>query len=110
MKKELSLEDELKRDFERRENLYKNGGSDPFWSDGLNLNLVRNHIINDKRRIEESYSKSDYPQIYYKPTPLLVSDNYMCPNDKYNDIRIKRFKQHEPNWKVCNQDEMNLFG
>lgn len=29
------------------------GGSDPSWSDGDNMNLCRNHIIDDRRRIEE---------------------------------------------------------
>lgn len=27
------------------QNLHKHGGSDPFWSDGVNMNLVRNHML-----------------------------------------------------------------
>lgn len=28
------------------------GGSDPFWSDGCNMNLVRNHILYYRRQLE----------------------------------------------------------
>lgn len=33
------------------------GGSDPSWSDGDNMNLCRNHIIDDRRRIEETIAR-----------------------------------------------------
>ena len=31
----------------------EHGCQDPFWTDGVNMNLVRNHIIYDKRQMEE---------------------------------------------------------
>ena len=46
-------EQRLINDFARWEHLYTCGGQDPCWEDGYNLNLVRNHIIHDKRRLEE---------------------------------------------------------
>lgn len=33
--------------------IYNNGCNDPFWCDGTNLNLVRNHIEYYRRKIEE---------------------------------------------------------
>ena len=45
---------ELQKSFERWEHINVNGGNDPTWSDGCNMNLVHNHILNYKRKIEES--------------------------------------------------------
>ena len=73
---------ELNTGFERWDILYNYGGNDPMWSDGVNLNLVRNHIIAYKKRIEETFSKEEYPDIYYRDTPLEVNDDYMAnPNE-----------------------------
>lgn len=52
MSKKKEKEDfsaELVKSFERWEHLKEYGGSDPFYSDGVNMNLVRNHIV--ERRI-----------------------------------------------------------
>lgn len=46
---------ELEKAYAHWQDLYEHGGSDPTWPDGVNLNLVRNHIINYKRQIEETY-------------------------------------------------------
>ena len=48
-------------EIERWEYERVNGCNDPSWTDGCNMNLVRNHVIDDKRRIEE------FCQIYQKP-------------------------------------------
>ena len=53
--KKPSLEDlinELVEYSEHFKDVYENGCSDPFYADGLNLNLIRNHIIYRKRMIE----------------------------------------------------------
>jgi hypothetical protein len=69
-KAEIDYAAELQKSFDRWEHLNIYGGNDPCWSDGVNMNLVRNHIIIGKRRIEESMPKEQYPQIYYRETPL----------------------------------------
>ena len=76
----------LKLSFSRWESLYQYGGSDPFWSDGCNLNLVRNHIINYKRLITETMPPEQYPEIYFRDTPPEVDRDYMA---RANEIRIK---------------------
>ena len=53
-RKENPLE-ELEKAYAQWESLYKQGGSDPFYPDGVNLNLVRNHILYFKRQIEETH-------------------------------------------------------
>ena len=35
----------LENEYAQWDELFTKGGSDPFWTDGSNLNLVRNHII-----------------------------------------------------------------
>ena len=55
-KKQEDYPAELQQSFERWEHLRVDGGSDPLWSDGSNMNLVRNHILIAKRRIEGIFS------------------------------------------------------
>ena len=61
------------------------GAGDPFWSDGINMGLVRNHIIYFKRKCEEELD-GDYPQEYYLATPPEVSKSYMT---RAGEIRAK---------------------
>ena len=42
---------ELVRDIERWQHINEHGCNDPFWTDGSNMNLVRNHVIYHKRII-----------------------------------------------------------
>lgn len=77
------IEEELKAEFERWEHLNAHGGSDPFWPDGVNMNLVRNHIIYHKRAIEELEPET-YPAVYMKETPKEVCPDYMA---RWNEIR-----------------------
>ena len=44
---------ELERDYARWEQVYMAGSKDPFWPDGVNANLCRNHILCGKRRIRD---------------------------------------------------------
>ena len=68
---------ELARDFDRWNHILTDGTTDPFWPDGTNLNLVRRHIINAKHAIEKKMKPEDFPEIYARPTPPEVSDDFM---------------------------------
>lgn len=48
-----SLREDIRRNVTVWKRYRDKGGSDPFWTDGDNMNLCRNHIIDDRRRIEE---------------------------------------------------------
>lgn len=63
------LAENLEKAYERWDLLYKNGGSDPFWCDGTNLNLVRNHILYYREQCEEVLEPKDYPEAYHKELP-----------------------------------------
>lgn len=72
----------------------KNGCSDPSWTDGCNMNLVRNHILYYKNKIFEICNQEgfDIPEEYYLPTPPEVDKNFMA-NLKQED-RAGRLRQH----------------
>lgn len=81
MRKEskTNYEKELIADHNRWNQLYKYGGSDPFWSDGCSLNLIRNHIIYDRERLEE---QNQFPEAYYWEIPPEVDNGYMARADE----------------------------
>lgn len=58
----------------------KNGCNDPSWPDGVNMNLVRNHVIYYKRQLKEICAEHGryLPDEYYLATPPEVDDNYMA--------------------------------
>ena len=76
-RKENPLE-ELEKAYAQWESLYKQGGSDPFYPDGVNLNLVRNHIIYFKRRIEETQPLYKNTELFQRELPPQVEDSYMA--------------------------------
>lgn len=69
------------------------GGNDPFWADGCNMNLTRNHILSYKREIREICEENDIvlPEEYYLPTPPEVDDNYMASLEQKE--RVERLRQ-----------------
>lgn len=75
------LADGLNDSYLRWEYLLKHGGSDPFYADGVNMNLVRNHIIWYKKQIEEQLEENEYPKWYYRELPPEVDHNYMADPD-----------------------------
>lgn len=68
--------------FARWEHLYTHGGSDPFWEDGYNLNLIRNHIIYERRKLEEL---EYFPEIYNRDIPPEVDNAYMARADEIRE-------------------------
>lgn len=79
--KEIQMECEnILRSIRQWESINSHGCNDPFWSDGCNMNLCRNHIIYAKVKIEElcKFEGIPYPEEYYLPTPPEVSNWYMA--------------------------------
>lgn len=84
---------ELNKSFALHEYLIEYGGQDPFWPDGVNINLVRNHIIADKSKIINFCTENNlpYPDELYNPTPELVDDDYMA--NLSQEKRVERLKK-----------------
>lgn len=86
-KENENLEEELEKSFERWEHLKEHGGSDPFYADGTNMNLVRNHIMYYKKKMVEEYGRDyeKYPEIFYWELPPEVKDSYMARAGEIKD-------------------------
>ena len=86
-KKKENLTEELTKSFEEWEYLNEHGGSDPFWADGTNMNLVRNHIMYFKNKMMEEYGADyeKYPEIFYRELPPEVNQNYMARAGEIKD-------------------------
>ena len=97
---EKSAEDKVKkycqcihREIEHWKDINQNGCSDPFWPDGGNMNLTRNHIIYYQSKIRESCTENQLPlpDEYYLAVPPEVNANYMA-NLKQKP-RVERLRQ-----------------
>lgn len=72
------------------------GGQDPFYSDGENMNLIRQHIISYKNDIRDLCAKHNepFPEEYYLATPSEVDKNYLAKNGKYFQTRKKNIEAY----------------
>lgn len=86
---------DIRQEIDDWEYINQNGCDDPFWPDGTNMNLTRNHIIYDKRRIMKICKKHNIslPEEIYLPTPPEVDDYYMA--SLKNKRRIQRISDGE---------------
>lgn len=75
------------------EHINENGCNDPFWTDGCNMNLTRNHILSYRNEIANCCEEHNLPlpEEYFLKVPPEVDDNYMANfNQK---VRVDRLKQ-----------------
>lgn len=91
----VDYEECLKNSFDRWDYLNEHGGSDPSFADGVNLNLVRNHIAYYKEKIEETLPP--YPEIYYRDMPPKVDMDYMARPDEIRENAKLSLVQFEAN-------------
>ena len=88
--------DQLKREvdasFAQWEDIKENGCQDPSWPDGVNMNLVRNHISYWYQLLQERLSEPNAQLSMFetadrpadlRPLPPVVPDSYIAPNGKY---------------------------
>lgn len=83
--------------YERWQHLFTNGGQDPFYSDGGNMELVRNHIIDYKRQIKEYCEElnQELPSEYYKELPPEVDNDYMARADEIRENARKSLEVYK---------------
>ena len=79
----------LESSYAEWDNLFTEGGSDPFYTDGVNLELVRNHIIYYKEQLaKQENSLIGLPDAYYRELPPKIDPNYMArPNEIRENAR-----------------------
>lgn len=86
-----TLCDSLEEAHMRWQELYTKGGSDPFYTDGENLSIIRNHILYDQERAEKICLENglERPSMLNKPIPPKVDVDYMANKD---EIRVQAEK------------------
>ena len=111
---------ELTAAFARWDHIHKYGGSDPFHADGVNLFLVRNHILYFKRQIEDlvrqeeetpTLFETSFPDIYYRDTPPEVSFDFMARADEIRARAVEQLSLYEqdPNFRFIRDHHEILF-
>ena len=109
-KENENLAGELASSFAQWEYLKEHGGSDPFYADGTNMNLVRNHIMYYKNRMVEEYGADyeKYPEIFYRELPPEVKDSYMARAGEIRDGAAQALEYYisDPNflYLLANKD------
>ena len=81
---------QIQKEISQWKDINQNGCNDPFWPDGCNMNLTRNHIIYEQEQIRKICEENQItlPEEYYLSIPPEVDMNYMA-NLKQRD-RVKR--------------------
>lgn len=95
----------LTASFDRWDYLNEHGGSDPFWADGVNMNLVRNHIIYYKNKLETEDTLFGLPDCFYRETPPEVDNNYIaCPDEiRENAVKSMQLIDSDENLKYVRE-------
>ena len=76
----------LENEYARWDEMFTKGGSDPSWADGVNLNLVKNHILYYKAQLaKQENSLFGLSDVYYRETPPEVDPNYMARPDEIRE-------------------------
>lgn len=88
-KRVRELGNSIRESLDRWNEMYRNGGSDPFWEDGVNLELIRNHIIYYKKQCEDELLPEQYPPEYNLDLPPVVDPKYMARADEIKEHAIR---------------------
>ena len=100
----------LEKSFARWDFIRENACSDPFWADGVNMNLVRNHIIFYKLKLSEEATLFLLPETFYRETPPVVDNDYMARADeiRQNAARSMQKIDEDENLKFVREQSANL--
>lgn len=79
------LQKEAEKELQHWKMLKKYGGQDPFYPDGTNMNLTRNHIIHANRRIAELAYAPQQLWMFGDGVPLLDDLLISVPPEVSND-------------------------
>ncbi|MDE7400329.1 MAG: hypothetical protein K2N06_12495 [Oscillospiraceae bacterium] len=91
--REIDYATELEKSYARWDEVFTKGGSDPFWTDGVNLELTRNRILYYKEQLAKQENLLfGLPDVYYRETPPEVDCNYMARPDEIRENARKAMK------------------
>ncbi len=100
----------LENSFARWDYIHEHGCSDPFWADGVNMNLVRNHIMYYKQKLSEEATLFLLPEAYYREVPPEVDNNFMARPDeiRQNAARSMQIIDEDENLKFVREQSVHL--
>ena len=110
-KPETDYAAELEQSYARWDELFTKGGSDPFFSDGVNLALERSHILYYKEQLaKQENSVFGLPDVYYREIPPEVDCNYMARPDEIRENARKAMEiiDADENLKFVREQAPNL--
>ena len=85
-KHETDYAAELENNYARWDKVFTEGGSDPFWADGVSLSLIRSQILYCKEQLaKQENSLFGLPEIYYREIPPEVDSYYMARPDEIRE-------------------------
>ncbi len=85
-KHETDYAAELENNYTRWDKVFTEGGSDPFWTDGVSLSLIRSQILYCKEQLaKQEKSLLGLPEAYYLETPPEVDCDYMARPDEIRE-------------------------
>ena len=85
----------IEKEYAKWENIHVHGCSDPSWADGVNLNLIRNHIISYKQQMAGTLLEHLYLEIFNRPLPPEVDNNYMANADNIRSRAVESLKTYQ---------------
>ena len=102
---------EIRNEYKMWDEIAEHGCGDPFWEDGANMNIVRNHILYLKKQLISQAEKENVPippEVYWALPPE-VPDTYMVKSGK-NHFRTKKWDKDRISEIVLRADtDMALF-
>ena len=95
---EAELRAQIDKEFTHWDDLAEHGNPGDGYPDGVNMNLVRNHIIYHRRQLAEIAAKPVQLTMFdegvdfgERPLPPVVPDGYMAPHPKVKDRPLPRY-------------------
>lgn len=82
--------EEMKKGFARWNQINEEGAGDPSWPDGVNMNLVRTHILIDQDHIKKQIAAGKIPDMELPELPPQVDNDYFA-NEETRKGYIQNF-------------------
>lgn len=103
----------IRKEIQHWKDINQNGCNDPFWSDGCNMNLTRNHIIYAQEKVRKICEENQIPlpEEYYFSVPPEVDNQYMANLKQKERVERIFFQRKIPAKQKYKYDEqqMSLF-
>lgn len=95
------IQAEVDQEFQRWNDIACKGCQDPGWPDGVNMNLVRNHIIYWYKLLDEKQNTDTQTSLFdsqaeempRRPVPPEVPDQYMVAGCEHSDRLDARYNR-----------------